>query len=151
VGPDYSTVCEAVARRLWGDPSQASDKELRWGTRGARKLTRRTGQWYDHERGQGGSTIELIRRELGYDFKQSLAWLRSEGFEAPSHSRMNGKSPKGKVPRLGKVVETYLYTDEDGKLLSKVLRYEPKDFRQCKADGSWGVECVRRVLYRLPE
>ena len=35
-----------------------------------------------------------------------------------------------------RIVETYDYDDEDGKLLYQVVRYEPKDFRQRKPDGA---------------
>jgi 5S rRNA maturation endonuclease (ribonuclease M5) len=54
-----------------------------------------------------------------------------------------------------KIVATYDYTDEAGKLLYQTVRYEPKDFRQRRPDGSggwkWNVQGVRRVLYRVAE
>ena len=50
-----------------------------------------------------------------------------------------------------KIVEQYDYTDEDGALLYQVLRYEPKTFKQRRADGAWNMDGVRRVPYRLPE
>jgi len=50
---------------------------------------------------------------------------------------------------------TYNYTDETGNLLSQVVRFEPKDFRQRRPDGKdgwhWNMKGVRRVPYRLPE
>ena len=49
-----------------------------------------------------------------------------------------------------KVVAAYSYTDENGKPLYDVLRYEPKGFSQRRADGTWNLNGVRRVLYRLP-
>lgn len=53
------------------------------------------------------------------------------------------------------ILETYPYTDEDGKLLYEVVRYVPKDFRQRRPDGQggweWNLKGVQRVLYRLPE
>jgi hypothetical protein len=56
------------------------------------------------------------------------------------------------VPRI---VAEYNYTDETGKLLYQVVRFEPKDFRQRRPDGNggwtWNLNGVRRVLYRLPE
>src|SRR5262249_30245155 len=55
----------------------------------------------------------------------------------------------------GRIVETYDYTDEDGKLLYQNVRYEPKDFRQRQPDGkggwTWKLGDCRRVPYRLPE
>ena len=57
-------------------------------------------------------------------------------------------------PRL---VATYDYRDESGKLLLQAVRFEPKDFRQRAPDATapdgwrWSTKDVRRVLYRLPE
>jgi Protein of unknown function (DUF3987) len=53
-----------------------------------------------------------------------------------------------------RMVNTYDYTDADGKLLYQVVRYDPKDFRQRRPDGNggwtWKLD-ERRVLYRWPE
>lgn len=55
----------------------------------------------------------------------------------------------------GKIVATYDYTDEAGRLLYQAVRMDPKDFRQRKSDGNggwvWKLGNVRRVLYRLPK
>ena len=60
--------------------------------------------------------------------------------------KSNGKS---------RIVETYDYKDEAGELLSQVVRYDPKDFRQRRPkDGGgwdWSVKGVRVIPYRLPE
>lgn len=48
-------------------------------------------------------------------------------------------------------VSAYPYCDADGVLLYEVVRFEPKAFRQRRADGEWNVNGVPRVLYRLPE
>lgn len=54
-----------------------------------------------------------------------------------------------------RIVATYDYTDENGKLLFQVCRFEPKKFSQRRPDGRsgwiWNLQGVRRVLYRLPE
>lgn len=61
------------------------------------------------------------------------------------------KSQNKKVQR--KLVETYDYTDENGKLLFQVCRYDPKDFKQRRPDGkgrwSWNLKGVEPVLYNL--
>lgn len=52
------------------------------------------------------------------------------------------------------VAETYVYTDEAGAPLYRVLRFSPKGFKQQRwngADWEWGLGDQRRVLYRLPE
>ncbi|MHC4146826.1 MAG: YfjI family protein, partial [Planctomycetota bacterium] len=54
-----------------------------------------------------------------------------------------------------KIVATYDYKDEAGKLLFQTVRLEPKDFRQRRPDGNgnwiWNLDGLQRVLYRLPE
>lgn len=58
-------------------------------------------------------------------------------------------------PEWGNLVLSYDYTDENGKLLYQVCRFEPKGFRPRRPDGAggwrWGYGNVRRVLYHLPE
>jgi hypothetical protein len=55
------------------------------------------------------------------------------------------------------MVETYDYRAPNGTVLYQVVRFEPKDFRQRRPDGSGGwvwhqvFDGVKRVLYRLPE
>jgi hypothetical protein len=48
-------------------------------------------------------------------------------------------------------VEAYPYTDEAGKVLFEVVRFEPKDFRQRAPDGKWKVRGIRRVPFHLPQ
>lgn len=56
-------------------------------------------------------------------------------------------------PRDGprREVAVYKYEDETGRHLYDVVRFEPKDFRQRRADGTWGLGDTRRILYRLPQ
>lgn len=54
-----------------------------------------------------------------------------------------------------RIAATYDYTDEQGKLLFQLVRFEPKEFRQRQPDGKggwvWNLQGVYRVLYRLPQ
>lgn len=50
-----------------------------------------------------------------------------------------------------RVVATYDYTDEQGRVLFQVVRKEPKAFLQKRPDGQWGRGDARLVPYRLPE
>jgi putative DNA primase/helicase len=49
-----------------------------------------------------------------------------------------------------RIVASYPYHDENGTLVSWSHRFEPKDFRQQSADGSWSVKDVPRYPYMLP-
>lgn len=77
------------------------------------------------------------------DVCRALGITVADLFTAP---KANGKP---------KIVATYDYTDERGELLYQVVRFEPKDFRQRRPDGSggweWKMTGTRRVLYHLPE
>jgi hypothetical protein len=57
--------------------------------------------------------------------------------------------PEVSAPRQ-QIVATYDYVDENGGLLYQKVRYEPKDFRLRRSPSEWGLNGVRRVLYRLP-
>ncbi len=68
----------------------------------------------------------------------------------------SGKDAYGKENRLPprKIVATFDYRDEDGRLAFQAVRYEPKDFRQRRpvpGGWAWNLDGVRLVLYRLPE
>jgi len=53
-------------------------------------------------------------------------------FKANSKRTRRSDQPKRRV------VKTYDYADENGQVLYQVVRYEPKDFRQRRPDGSGG-------------
>ena len=63
--------------------------------------------------------------------------------------------PKGTRNPPARIVETYDYKDESGKLIFQVVRYEPKSFKQRRPNGHggfiWNLDGVRRVLYCLRE
>lgn len=73
-----------------------------------------------------------------------VAWLTEQGLPTT-----NGAKPA--VRGSGRIVATYPYENESGHVLFEVVRFEPKDFRQRKPDGTRNLDGVRRVLYRLPE
>jgi hypothetical protein len=85
----------------------------------------------------------------GHDWQQCKDYVRQKAgldpFKPNSQRRHNGAhQPKRKI------VAEYNYTDESRSLLYQVVRYDPKDFRQRRPDGSgdwiWkldGVRCVQ--------
>ncbi|MDU8946392.1 AAA family ATPase [Ovoidimarina sediminis] len=140
---------EATARALLGEPNPrlSNRKEMRFGSHGSLAVDLEKGLFFDHEANAGGGVLDLIRREKGETAAGALEWLRANviGEAAP-------RPPLKTVPpQKTRIVETYRYEDERGVHLFDVVRFEPKDFRQRAADGSWSVKGIRKVLYRLPQ
>ena len=100
-----------------------------------------TQTWTCHDCKKNGSVIDWLMQEKNIKVGEAMREL--------------GGGEKSKL------VKTYDYVDETGKLLFQACRYEPgkdgrpKDFKQRQPDGKdgwdWHLKGVRRVLYRLPE
>ena len=63
-------------------------------------------------------------------------------------------SLEGTQPEKEREVCAYDYQEATGKVVFQVVRYEPKDFKQCRiVDGKrvWNMDGVERLPYRLPE
>jgi RecA-family ATPase len=154
---DYANIIEPVARLLLGEPNRAmsSKTELRYGARGSLSVDLAKGTWFDHEIGVGGGALDLITRETGLTEKARSEWMDEHGFHRDDDGAQQRRKANGSA-RI-KIVKTYDYVDETGKLLFQVCRLEPKDFRQRKPDSQtydgwkWSVRGVRNVPYRLPE
>jgi len=147
---DYPTLMEPVALRLLGEPNSSLSKppwDVCFGNQGSMSVDFESGTWFDHENQIGGGVIELIRSKTGSSGGEAYAWLEKEGI-APS-------DPHQRTVRPSRIIATYDYIDESGKLLFQVVRLEPKTFRQRRPDGKggwiWSVGDVRRALYRLPD
>ena len=114
-----------LARRLWGEPTQCTRDELRFGAHGSKAVRPAEATWFDHEANEGGGFLDLYRRV------------------------------HGERPADASVIATYDYRDENGTLLSQVIRKVPKTFVQRRPDGNggwaWRTRGVRRVPYRLQE
>lgn len=86
-----------------------------------------------------GCTFASIAAALGIDEREFFA----------DNNRVQQATYKSRI------VETYDYRDERGRLIYQAVRMEPKDFRQRRPDGcggwTWNLEGVRLVPYRLPE
>jgi hypothetical protein len=167
---DYSVLMGQVAHRLLGEPTSKHQggREWRYGTHGSLSIDLRKGAYYDHEAEQGGGVLDLIVRETNGDRNEAVKWLHDNGFrvtpymrrqanEAPRHRDRdrNDATPSVNGSTGRRIVATYDYLDETGKLLFQVVRYDPKKFWQRRPDGRgghvWDLDGVRRVLYRLPE
>jgi hypothetical protein len=139
---DLTRHIEAIATFALGNPNPTHSTRSQWryGTNGsvAVEVTgAKAGIWYDHEAKEGGGPWELLLRKLAD--KDIPDWLaRNLGVHL---ERAAG----------GHIVAVYPYYDESGRLLFEVCRLAPKRFRQRRPSGEWGIQGVRRVLYRLPE
>lgn len=102
--------------------------------------------WHCHSCERGGSYIDaLVVSERAATLAEALESIGVEKTER-EQTRAGG-SP-------GTVVAEYVYRDAGGDPRLKVVRFEPKDFRQMRwEDGrwQWGVRGVDLVPYRLPE
>ncbi|MDU8945610.1 AAA family ATPase [Ovoidimarina sediminis] len=141
---DWAASMEAVARALLGEPNKhlSKPRELRFGSNGSLSVDIDNGRWFDFEANEGGGTLDLICRKKGLSNGEAFDWLKANGI---------GDTPTLQAAQAGKsrIVETYHYEDENGVRLFDVVRFEPKDFRQRAADGTWKVKGIRKVLYRL--
>lgn len=101
--------------------------------------------------GKGGSVIDYVMLEKGVDAGEAMRILA--GKEPKAHSNSGGNGHVHFAEPKGKIVATYDYADETGKLLFQTVRFEPKDFSQRHPDGKggwvWGIKGIRRVLYQL--
>lgn len=165
-GTDFSPFMVEVAQMLLGTPNKhmSGKDELRFGTNGSVSVDVAKGTYYDFSEEKGGGVLDLIARQTGHQGKAAVDWLKDQGFPiddaGAAPARANGAvQPKAKR----RIVKTYDYVDETGKLLFQVVRFEPKQFVQRRPskmsdppekvkDGwVWSVKGVRQVPYRLPE
>ena len=100
----------------------------------------------------------LVKCFAGCQQRDVVEALRARGLwpENLAQSTWNEEKPRrNRAENLGPIVAEYFYTDENGHVLFRVTRHEPKTFRQWRPDGNggWlpGLGNTRRVLYHLPE
>jgi hypothetical protein len=82
---------------------------------------------------KGGDIIELVQHLDGSEFVPAVEKLAG----SPPPKRMNGAGTKvnsSKPAGSRQMVATYDYRDAGGVLVSQVLRFEPKQFRQRRLD-----------------
>lgn len=121
--------------------------------------------WYCNDCGQGGTVIDWLIFEKGISVKEAMEELGGLISPEPSNKEDDRQRPTPEVGRpleanveagshpQPKILKTYDYTDENGKVVYQVVRFEPKDFRQRKPKGtSWeyNLDGVTRVLFNLP-
>jgi putative DNA primase/helicase len=106
-----------------------------------------------------GDKVLVTCHGRGHSYQDICSALNfgSLTYEESHRQVANDKDKSG-----GNIVATYIYHDENGKSLFRVLRYVPKRFLQQRSDGNggwvWGLKdkktgklLVRLVLYNLPK
>jgi len=145
--------CEEIARAALGEPARRQGAELLWrcprhdDKHPSLQVNTNKNVWICGPCGQSGNAWQLAAFLAGTspDDKAAVtAWLCERGL-LEADGRGGGR----------RIVATYDYRDESGKLLFQTVRYQPKDFRQRRPDGKggwiWNLEGVTLVPYRLPE
>jgi 5S rRNA maturation endonuclease (ribonuclease M5) len=104
----------------------------------------------------GGCATADVVKALGLEMTDLFA-------DAPPHVKHRPRAPTSvtagpATPSFAptrQFVTAYPYHGACGHLLFEVCRYNPKDFKQRRPDGSgahvWNLDGVPRVLYRLPQ
>ncbi len=110
-------------------------------------LNSSTGLWRCHACDVGGDLVDFVAKRLSLSKPDAIHQMRRDlGLE-----RLTPRGESGVAPQGGADEAVYPYTDESGEVLFEVVRRTGKRFFQRKADGTWDLQGVRRVLYRLPE
>jgi hypothetical protein len=161
--PDFRLYCEAACINYWGQPDKKNFKELRWGRQrdgyGGRTYNIRKKTWYDADAKCGGSTLELIALEERYTNADGKPDTRGKRFFDVWRIGYQKKiiaepPPESRAPNDKKIRRVFCYTDEKGKPLYEVVRFDTENpderFRYRLPSGEWKLGRTRRVLYRLP-
>jgi 5S rRNA maturation endonuclease (ribonuclease M5) len=107
-----------------------------------------TGEWYCHAEKKGGHIFEFYALKHGLSLNGQFPQIL-EGIVKDFKIPIDAKKTK-----RGKRVAHYDYTDENGNVVHRKIKYEPKSFKQCAfVDGKWvwSLKGVKICLYNLPE
>jgi CHC2 zinc finger len=106
--------------------------------------------WHCHGCGAGGSVIDLHAALQHITIGEAIRELspdKGRGSSQPAPAAVNEPARRE--------IAAYDYHDATGSIRFQVVRYEPKDFRQCRIadDGKriWNMDRVERLPNRLPE
>jgi hypothetical protein len=106
-----------------------------------------TGLYFCHGCNKKGNWVHFYARTHGLDTKRDFPKVLKG---IASDFGIPWDEPKARI-----VEKNYDYTNSAGNLIFRVIRYSPKDFRQCRPDGKngwkWNLKGITPVLYRLPQ
>jgi hypothetical protein len=78
---DLAQLMPTVAKAIFGDPTEKQRRgtEWRYRSRGSLSINLAKGTWFDHEAGEGGGVLDLIRKERRCNTGEALRWLENIG------------------------------------------------------------------------
>jgi hypothetical protein len=139
--PDWGRALEAVAFDALGKPTSRRPGELRFGTKGSLSVKTKTGLFHDFETDEKGGLFDfVIYLGEATNIPDAARWLENHGY-IPRRRRLcslsaaataQARQERAKGPTI------YLYDDEGGTPLYRVLRHGPGKFTQERLeDGVW--------------
>lgn len=138
---DIAQLMPTVAKALFGETKniQQAGQQWRYGSKGSLAIDVARGRWFDHEAGEGGGVLDLIRRERRCNTAEALKWIEGIGeYVAPvkpvQSDSARASSLRDAAMRIwqecrdakGTVVEKYLINRRIGHGIEcSDLRYHP--------------------------
>jgi hypothetical protein len=138
---DWGSYILPAARAAWGEPSSEGEIEVRFGAHGSKAIRLDKGVWHDHETGESGGVVDLVRTHLipvgEREAHGAVARYLHKEFGAPLDDTAAPVEDMSVFKPGMKLVETYWYANEHGEKHLRVERHEDgngdKTFRQYTA------------------
>jgi hypothetical protein len=147
---NYAAYIEPVATHYLGTPTKRHGDKIYFGNKFSKVVDLKAGTFYDHELGQGGGVMEMIRLHEGASL-MSIADIAEKKFNI-------SKRVQPTLDRPLKRTTPYSYYDSDGVEAYQVIRIDEggkKTYRQRRPDDNggwvWSVKDIDPLPYNLPD
>jgi|11_taG_2_1085331.scaffolds.fasta_scaffold03715_6 hypothetical protein len=147
---NYAAYIEPVATHYLGNPTKRSGDKVYYGNKFSKVIDKKAGTFFDHELGEGGGVMDMIRMHEGASL-QSIADIAEKKFNI-------SKRVQPALERTLKRTTEHSYYDADGVEAYQVIRIDEggkKTYRQRRPDGNggwiWSVKDIDPLPYNLPD
>lgn len=147
---NYAAYIEPVATHYLGNPTKRSGDKVYYGNKFSKVIDKKAGTFFDHELGEGGGVMDMIRMHEGASL-QSIADIAEKKFNI-------SKKVQPALERTLKRTTEYSYYDADGVEAYQVIRIDEggkKTYRQRRQDDSggwiWSVKDIDPLPYNLAD
>lgn len=138
---DWGSYILPAARAAWGEPSSVGEIECRFGAQGSKAIRLDKGVWHDHETGESGGVVDLVKTHLipvsDREKHGAVANFLHKEFGAPLDDTAAPVEDISVFKPGMRLVDTYWYMNERGEKHLRVERHEDgagdKTFRQYTA------------------